>query len=202
MYCETSHLLLSRISSVSFPSSLSSPSSPLVLLSPPPRPPPHPPHHSDESLAKNGLWAAAAEALEYCDTTKDTKDKDETPCALMIVGNSMAGQLAAMATFDVALGPKFGPKVEAGGHSAADGAQAAKPKYGYSLLTNSSAGKERVVRPMTVGGARAGNKQFVQVIDKFYTAPRYVTVCACACACACVCVCACAFEQGIERLTA
>ena len=150
----------------------------LVFVSPPP-----PPSYTDESLAKNGLWSAAAEALEYCDTedaaTLAANEKEKTPCALMIVGNSMAGQLAAMATFDVALGPKSGPKVEAGGHSAADGAQAAKPKYGYLLLTQSRTGKERVVRPMTVGGARAGNEHFVQVIDKYYTAPRYVTVCAC-----------------------
>ena len=101
----------------------------------------------------------------------------------MIVGNSMAGQLAAMATFDVALPWDEGPKIKYQHGYKYDGGAAKKIKdykeraralpYKYTLLKTSSAGKERVIRPMTVGGARAGNKDFQQTIDKFYTFPRY-----------------------------
>lgn len=57
-----------------------------------------------ESLA-DAVWQSAAGALKLCDeTVQGTGRASLGPCPLIIGGNSMAGQLAAVAAYDVALG--------------------------------------------------------------------------------------------------
>ena len=57
-----------------------------------------------ESLA-DAVWQSAAGALKLCDETVQAAGRATLgPCPLIIGGNSMAGQLAALAAYDVALG--------------------------------------------------------------------------------------------------